>query len=189
MGFIGCDGDDSRVIGPQSGLAERRPEDFYSGNVVGAKSLDEHEIRRGKPAGEGFEIGRAAWGFAKQGPALPAGDEHLGGACLSMAKAVFAGLVELQRVMGVLDGGDGEAGACELGEDGAEQRGFAAAGPSGQAEQEGRQCDTTSGLVGAAFSRSTESCFSRSTAGMAGPRRWSGAAAREGTAWRRPAIR
>jgi hypothetical protein len=51
-----------------------------------------------------------------------------------VAKTVLAWLIELQRVMGVLDGGDGEAGGGEVGKDGAEQRGFSAAGPSGEAE-------------------------------------------------------
>ncbi len=180
-GIIGCHGDDPRVFRPQGGLAERRPEDFDARYVVGAKSLDEHEVARGEPAGERIEIGRACRRFAKQGPALAAGDEDLGGAGLPVAKAVLAWLVELQVVMCVLDGGDGEAGAGEAGEDGAEQRGFAAARPSGQAEQKGFQCGTASGRPRAVFSRST--------VGMAGPRCWSGGAAKDGTAWRRPAIR
>src|SRR6185437_10261301 len=68
-------------------------------------------------------------------PARPRGDHDFAGARRAMQPAVLAGLVDIEGMMRVLHGGDGEAQARQLGQQAGQQRRLAAAAPAGKAEE------------------------------------------------------
>jgi hypothetical protein len=75
-----------------------------------------------------------------QRPAAAGGDEHLAGARLAMGVGILARLVDIEGVVGVLDGGDGEPPPGEDGDDAREQGRLARPAPAGQSHHLHRAC-------------------------------------------------
>jgi hypothetical protein len=99
------------------------------------ETLDEHDIG-GRQLGE--EFGQARLGcavqFVHERPAGIGDDEHLGGAGLPVFPGVFAGLVDIEGVVGMFDGGDAQALPDQPGDDGADEGGLAGAAPAHEAD-------------------------------------------------------
>ena len=72
--------------------------------------------------------------FVHQRPAGAAANQHLGGAGLAMAPGILAGLVQVEAVMGMLDGRDRHAAGHEQPHQRNQQSGLAAARPARQAK-------------------------------------------------------
>src|SRR3546814_13820501 len=72
--------------------------------------------------------------LAHQRPAIAGGDHHLGRTGLAVPEAVLAGPVDIEIVMGVLDGRDGDAAGGQCRQEADQQGRLAAAAPAGEAE-------------------------------------------------------
>ena len=105
---------------------------------VGLEPLDQHQIDRRQHLQQVFQAGfRRAAMFVDQCPAFGAGYEHFARARLAVGVAVLAGLVDIEVMVGVLDGRHGDAGLAEGGQQISHQGRLAAAAPPRQAEQPG----------------------------------------------------
>ena len=176
---IGGDRDDAGVIGPKRRLSEGWTKNFYAGKRLRADPFDQDEVDR-RQSGDQFSERRWALPrFMHKCPARAADQDHLFRAGLAMAKTVLAGLVQVDRVMGIFDRGNAQAGAAQKRQYRTKQCRLAAAGPAGQAEQKRffgfGQCGTTSVRI---------ACL-----GKVGPRCGASGLAGPGIACRRPAMR
>ncbi len=107
-------GHDTVLLRPQGWLAQFGPEHLNLLDRCGFEALYEHQVDRGKPGSERHRVRRGVGGLAQQRPALAAHYQHFLGAGLAMTKTVLAGLVQIQAVMSVLDGGNAQAGRPQL---------------------------------------------------------------------------
>ena len=79
--------------------------------------------------------GLALRGLADQGVAPVGGRHHLPGSRLAQAMAVFAGLVHVEVVMGMLEHPEPQATLAEQGDEPLQQGGLAGTAPGDEAEQ------------------------------------------------------
>jgi hypothetical protein len=78
-------------------------------------------------------LSRAAQ-LVHQHPAARGGDQHFRGAGVAVAIGVLARLVDIERMVRVLDERDAQPGAGEARDELLDERGLAAARPAGEAE-------------------------------------------------------
>jgi hypothetical protein len=71
--------------------------------------------------------------FVLQRPAIGRGDEHFAAAGLTMPPGILARIVDIEFVMRVLDQRHGQPVCFQAGDHLFHQRGFAASGPAGEA--------------------------------------------------------
>src|SRR4051812_38458403 len=111
--------------------------------ALGLEPLDDREIDRGETAQESGE-GRLvpAPQFVDQCPAPSGGDQHLRRPGLAMLERVLAGLVDLEGMMGVLEGGYRQAPALQFGNEPDQKGGFPRAAPACQSDHTHGECLT-----------------------------------------------
>ena len=144
--LVGCDGDNERVVRVARRLAERGPIDFDLGVGVEFEALDQQQIYRGHPRYQ-FSERRLliAAQFVLQGPAAPRGDHDLACAGLAVTPRILTRLIEIERVVRVLDGRNRDPASDQLWYQRRHQRCFAAAAPPGNAED--LHCQLTVSMV------------------------------------------
>ena len=102
---IACDGDNPRVFRVQRRLADFAAEDLQFWKACALVSFDEHQIAGRKPAQQlgqgGFSISRQ---LVEVNPAPSGRYDHLSSSGLAMLIGVFSGFIDIERMMGVLDG-------------------------------------------------------------------------------------
>ena len=98
-------------------------------------ALDQHQIDRRELAQQRGErrLGVAAQ-LVHQRPAAGGADQDLGRAGQAVAVRILAGLVDVEGVMGVLEGRDREPARHQAGDHLGQQRGLAGAAPAGEAD-------------------------------------------------------
>ena len=104
------------------------------GMCVALEALDQHQVGRRQP-GQHFGQRRLPL-FAHDGVARTGHQHHLGGAGGAMAEGIGAWLVDIGRMVGVLDRRHPPAAAHELGDQALGQRRLAGVLPAGDAEHE-----------------------------------------------------
>ena len=156
--LVGGDRLDRGIVWPERLLAGKagdgRTLHFQTREGVAREAFDQHQLDRLQSCEQGCEVGRGSVAaFVQQGPARLAGQQHLMRAGLAVQPAILAGLVQVDAVMGVLDGGDTYPMRAQPGDQGGDQGGLAAAGPSDDTEDRMRK--TGDGRQGADFGAAT----------------------------------
>ncbi len=98
--------------------------------AVALVAFDEDQVGGGEAGKDGGKVGFRAAVFAQKGEAVGGGEEDLGRAGGAVAEGVFAGLVKVDVVVDVLDGGDGEPARGEGGDEAFHQGGLAGVLPA-----------------------------------------------------------
>ena len=119
----------------QPGLADRRATNLDFGVRLALEALDHDDVDPGQHCEQLGERGlRRAAKFAHQRQTPRRGDEHLPGAGRAVLVEVLAGPVDVEIVMGVLEGRHAEAAPLELGDEPHDQRRLSRAAPAGEAD-------------------------------------------------------
>src|SRR6267378_5849082 len=119
----------------QQRLAGHAAPDFELRNRRVLETLDDHDVAR-REARE-LRVERGLGGAAQlvhQHPAARGRDEHFRGAGVAVAVGVLARLVDVERVVRVLDERHAQPGAGEARDQLLDERRLAAAGPPGETE-------------------------------------------------------
>jgi hypothetical protein len=133
--LVGRDRDDPRIGRMQYGFAECRPVDLELGQGRTFVAFDKHEIARRESIERLVHRQlRRPPEFVHQCPADAGGDQNLGTAGMTMTEAVLSGMVDLERVVRVLDQRYPQAFEDQARNQLLDQGRLAAAGPAGEAE-------------------------------------------------------
>ena len=132
---VGNDADHVRVLRMEGRLADLAAVDLDAGVMRRFEAFDQHEIDRRHLPQQIVDggLGRLPQ-LVHQRPAPAGSDQHLGRAGDAVDVGILAGLVDVEAVMGVLDGGNGEAAPDQPRNDLCEQRGLSRPAPAGQSE-------------------------------------------------------
>src|SRR6185295_13276449 len=134
-GAVARHGDDMRVVRMQQAFPGRGAPDLELRDRRELEALDDEEIARRQALHLVLE--RRLLGAAQlvhQHPAPRRSDEDLGGAGVAMAIGILARLVDVERVVGVLDERHAQPAADEARDQLLDERGLATSGPACKAE-------------------------------------------------------
>jgi len=138
---VGRDRDDAIIVGIKKRLADRGAEDFELRMGVALKTLDDHQIDRGELR---QDFGERQLGCLTQlvndRPAPARGDCDLARAGLAVQPRILARMVDVEVMVGVLDGRDLEAAPDQRRNDPRDQRRLAGSAPAGKADDAHRCC-------------------------------------------------
>src|SRR5215471_17229207 len=98
--------DDVRVIRVNKGLVVLSAVNFQLRKSIALEALDQHEVDRRHLGNECAQVPFALLAkFVQDGPALCGRNNNLGRAGRAVEKGILAWLIQIEAVMGVLEGG------------------------------------------------------------------------------------
>src|SRR5262245_26261782 len=133
--FVRCNGDDGRIIGVHERLAHAGPMHLQLGMRLALIALHQHEIDRAELVEQRFEgeLGVSTQ-LVHERPTVGRADQHLARPRHPVGMGVLARLVDVEGVMGMLEGRYLEPAGDDTWDYLGEERGLARAAPAGEAD-------------------------------------------------------